>query len=256
VLFAGPFVAAAIGCAAGSTIDPDLDGANTTKQPTEPATTASLPPTASPDNSTPPPEESTGDAGTPSDGGSKSDGGGGGGGGGTTTKAAPGDVVISEIMYDCGGTEPLCEWLEIKNLTTAPKSLSGLTLEDSGGRTHVIGSGVVVPANAYRVLVRNTNGANTAGVPGASVIYAYGDGLTPTTGVLLGNSGGNSITLRDGTTNLASITYGGWYSTSAQSIQLSVIGVTQQSSKGNWCISPSTWGTGADKGTPGAGPDC
>jgi len=42
----------------------------------------------------------------------------------------------------------------VKNLRNAARSLSGLTLEDSGARTHVIGANVILPANGYAVLAR------------------------------------------------------------------------------------------------------
>lgn len=251
-------MSAVFGCAVGAEADTGVDTAQTTTEPNEPAPGPSLPASSGGDD--------TGSGGTGGNAASDAGGGGGGtqdaggtgggGGGGTAPKATQGDLVISEIMYDCGGTEPLCEWIEVKNLRSAARSLSGLTLEDSGGRTHVIGANVEIGANAYGVLVRNTNGANTAGVPGASRIYAYGDGLTASTGILLGNGAASSITLRDGNVKLAEVVYGGWYSASGASVQLKVLGTTQMTSKGNWCVSTSTWGSGADFGTPGAASDC
>jgi hypothetical protein len=179
------------------------------------------------------------------------------GGGGPATKAGPGDVVISEIMYDPSGTEPDEEWVEIYNTTSSPKLLGGLTLEDNGGRSATIAASanVQVPAKGYVVLVNSRSAAASLGIPGASSAYEY----FSTTGPLLANSASASIALTSGSSNLSEIVFGGCNFSlptgGGASIQLKTLTVAASTSKASWCIATTAWSSG-DKGTPGKANNC
>jgi Lamin Tail Domain len=214
------------------------------------------------------PEGGSPDAPFTSDGGGGGDGGAvedGGvpveeGGGGPATKAGPGDVVISEIMYDPSGTEPDGEWIEIYNTTSSPKLLGGLTLEDNASPSHTTtiaaSANVEVPAKGYLLLVNSRSAAAANGLPGASSAYEY---FTAPTGPLLANSAAASIALRSGATTLCEIGFGGFSfglpAGGGASIELKTLTAAASSSKASWCIATNAWASG-DKGTPGKANDC
>lgn len=174
-------------------------------------------------------------------------------------KPAPGEVLITEIMYNTlKGAEPDAEWIELHNLASSARTLSGLTLKDGGARTHVIGAGVTIAPGAYVVLARDKSIATgTALVPASAVVYEYGKGMPSNAGVQLANAASGSITLLNGAATIAHVPYGSWFSQSGgSSIQLDVLTPAQASAKASWCLSFSQWTTGSDKGTPGAASDC
>ncbi len=201
---------------------------------------------------------SGGDGGAAGDDGSASGDDSGGGGGdadpGGTTPAGPGDVVLSEIMFDPSGAEPQQEWVEIYNTTPGAKSLAGLSLVDNGGRSHTIASGVTVSGHGFVVLVHDHTGALAAALPGAGSLYEYGaDGGGP----LLANSAQASIALMKGSTSIVNVPYGGFsIGSNGASIQLKTLTAAASASKASWCESLHPWPGGGDKGTPAAANDC
>jgi hypothetical protein len=172
-------------------------------------------------------------------------------------RPGPGEVLITEVMYDPLGTEPDTEWVELFNPGATPRSLSGLTLADTGGRTHVLAPGVVLAPRTYAVLARNRAAAVAAKVPSAAVLYEYGAGLPSTAGVLLVNGATGGVSLADGSVVITSSSYGGWFTQSGgSSVQLRVLDGALGAQKSSWCLSLNAWAIGADKGTPGAASDC
>lgn len=172
-------------------------------------------------------------------------------------KPTQGEVLITEVMYDGAGAEPASEWFEVYNTASSARTLTGLVIVDGGNRTHVIAGSVTVAAGAYAVLVRDQAAATAAKVPSGAIAYAYGNALPANAGVLLANGTSGSITLKDGATVVAQAAYGGWFGASAgSSVQLKVLTYASSSDKASWCQSANTWGTGSDKGTPGAAADC
>ncbi len=92
---------------------------------------------------------------------------------------SPGDIVITELMFDPkSSNEQDREWFEVYNTTSADIDLNGWMIVDnsSSGRNHTINSmsPVIVPANSYAVLVYNDDTAVNAGITNA--IYSYGAG--------------------------------------------------------------------------------
>jgi hypothetical protein len=172
-----------------------------------------------------------------------------------SSEPTPGDIVISEVMYDPTLGEPTNEWFEVHNPTAKARSLSGLTIVDGANRAHVIRDGVSVPPGGWVVLARNTAAAIAAGVPAPAIVYEYGLGIAESTGILLANGATGKVTLRAGDTIIAGAAYGAWFEVAAgRSVQLSALGQSQLQE--SWCLSLNPWSTGADRGTPGRPPDC
>ena len=178
----------------------------------------------------------------------------------TTSQPAQGEIVISEVMFRPGGTEPDAEWFEVHNTTSSAKSLSGLTIKDKA-RSHEIGPGVMVGPGAYVVLVRDKVTALAAKVPNAAIVYEYGTGLGASSGIQMTNDNTGVLTLTNGSAEIARARYGPLGLSSptvvkGQSIQLSVLTYAGAAVVASWCTSSNTWDMGSDKGTPGAGSDC
>lgn len=164
-------------------------------------------------------------------------------------RPGPGDVVITEVMFNPSGPEPRSEWFELTNKTSAPLALDGLTIVDGAGRTHVIASGTTLAPGKYVVFARDKATAVAQQVPSAAIVYEYGTGLLDTAGVLLLNSTSGGVSLKDGSQVIDDAPYGPLYST-ANGCSI------QRDAKGSWCYSANAWASGADKGTPGAASDC
>jgi hypothetical protein len=172
-------------------------------------------------------------------------------------KPAAGEVLITEITYSTFTPEPASEWIEIYSKASSARSLSGLTLKDGGGRTHVIAAGLAIAPGAYVILARDKTAAISAKVPAAAIVYEYGTGLPDNAGIVLANGSTGGISLLDGTTTLVSVPYGPWFSQSGgSSLELKGLDASQESTSAGWCIALKTWTTGSEKGTPGAANDC
>jgi hypothetical protein len=169
-------------------------------------------------------------------------------------KPAPGEVLITEIMYDPSGTEPDQEWMELYNTTNGDRLLTGLTLADGANRTHTLGTLTIAPG-AYIVLVRNKTAATAAGI--ATIAYEYGAGQSASTGIILANGSTGGIALKDGATDIARAMYGAWnLATSGTSIQLKSTAGGEATTAAGWCKSATAWTGGTDKGTPALAGDC
>ena len=170
----------------------------------------------------------------------------------------PGDLAITEVMISPSGPEPDSEWFEIYNGASSPRLLSGLTIEDGYGDTHVIASTppVVIPSGSSAVLVRDAAAAAQALVPASSIVYAYGTGLAWYEGLELDAGDAGELSLWRGETLLADVPYGMWDAAwIGQSIELASP-TLDASDPGSWCHAESPWTAGSDEGTPGAASDC
>ncbi|MBX5482059.1 MAG: lamin tail domain-containing protein [Myxococcaceae bacterium] len=85
------------------------------------------------------------------------------------------------------------QWIELENRSLQPLDLSGMTLDFGNGNTHTIATGTIVPPQAWFVLGQSS----TAG-DGVAVDYVYGNTFTIPPG--------GTVTLRNGTTTVTSIT--------------------------------------------------
>ncbi len=80
--------------------------------------------------------------------------------------AAPGDVVINEVMQNPAAVSDAAgEWFEIRNATGAPINLDGWTVASGTAETHTIAAGgsLVLPADGYVVLGRSADPATNGG---------------------------------------------------------------------------------------------
>lgn len=65
-------------------------------------------------------------------------------------------VVITEVMADCVGTEPECEYVKVMNVGTEDADLSGWMIDDNGDRNgDIIGNGTVLKAGAIATVAMN-----------------------------------------------------------------------------------------------------
>jgi cysteine-rich repeat protein len=168
----------------------------------------------------------------------------------------PGDLVITEVMYNPYGTSavPVAdadgEWFEIYNTTDAAIDLTGLLIRDKGTEKHLIQGGTTTIApKGWFVFGRTTDAAKNGG---ATVHHAYGNAmtLTNTTDALVLESNGVVID------EIAYNTGGGWPTLNGVAMSLSP---SETSDTGNdladaWC-GATTLMPGGDKGTPGAAND-
>jgi hypothetical protein len=253
LLVTAVFLVAAAACATSGPVDdspevdPNIPGleAGTTPQPVEGGRPdgTTTPPTTPPGTPPPPPPP----VGPPPPPPPPSD-----------PKPAAGEVIITEVMFNPSTTEPDTEWFELYNTASATRTLTGLTLVDSGGRTANVGGSVTIGAGKYVVFARLKASATTAGVPAAAIVYEYGAGVASAGGILLTNGTTGSIAVKDGATAIAQVTYGGFGLTaSGASVQLKgPLTAAAESVKADWCQSANAFAVGKDKGTPGAASDC
>jgi len=104
-----------------------------------------------------------------------------------------GSFAITEFMADPTAVMDVQgEWIEIQNLTAAPRALDGLRVESgfgAGVESFLIsGTGVLVPGGGFALLARNAASASNGGLP--AVAYAWGSTIT------LGN-GADYVQIRD-----------------------------------------------------------
>jgi endonuclease/exonuclease/phosphatase family metal-dependent hydrolase len=115
----------------------------------------------------------------------------------TITAAAPGQVIINEIMANEPGSNTAGEFVELVNVGGTSVSIGGWTLSDGAGVKHTFAAGTsLAPGKAIVVFA------------GASAIPAgLANAVAASTGSLaLGNSG-DSVILKNGATTVTSYTY-------------------------------------------------
>jgi len=176
--------------------------------------------------------------------------------GGATTQAGPGEILVTEVMFDPAGSEPNDEWIEVTCVAPGPRSLRGLTLRDGAGRTHTITDDVVVAPGAYVVLARSRASARAQGITDAVIVYEYGAGQGSGAGVILANGATGAIALARGTTELVKVPYGGFSisTTEGQSLELRPGMAPSVAQSAHFCA--STGQLGALLATPGRASSC
>ncbi len=167
-----------------------------------------------------------------------------------TPQFAPGELLVTEVLYNPSGSEPDEEWFEVTNRATAARSLNGLVLADGSGNSYTIPAtpALDVPASSYVVLARNKTVAVAAGVPSAKIIHEYSL-------LTLANGTTGALTIKQGTTTLATVPFGQWSAAlNGESIQLKTM--TAPTTASSWCFSSTSWSAISDYGTPGQAADC
>jgi hypothetical protein len=165
--------------------------------------------------------------------------------------AAPGDVVVNEIMQNPNAVaDGSGEWLELYNTTGSAIDINGWTIADAGIDSHVINNGgpLLIPAGGFLVLGNNTNSGTNGGV---TVAYGYGSSW------FLGNTD-DEVILSDGSlTEIDRVEYDGgpnFPDPTGASMALSSPALDNNVGA-NWCEASTPYGAG-DLGTPGAVNDC
>lgn len=170
--------------------------------------------------------------------------------------ATPTALVITELMINpAAAVDDVGEWFEVHNPNSQSVDLSGWTIA-SGTATHVIGTLSIAPGQ-YKVFAR-TAGALLPGTP-----YIYGVGTAAD--VILGNSGGDTLTLKNASgvvVDEVSYTTTGtpkWTVTAGASLALKQPAL-DNSDPTNWCTEATVISASApansDKGSPGAATIC
>ena len=164
---------------------------------------------------------------------------------------APGDLVISEILYNptCGSDD--CEWIEVWNATAGNVNLAGLRIQDSAlGQECTIDSDVIVPSGGYAWLSTDDAG----GWPYAAQPHAFCTGAFPG----FNNSGGDSAAILN-TAGILDQTaaYTAEPNGNGRSWKLAPgsLGAVANDQAANWCYSTTVFDMpgGADEyGSPGA----
>lgn len=128
-------------------------------------------------------------------------------------------VMIVEIMKDPDAVnDNQGEWFEVWNISNSAVDLNGWTIEDLGSNSHTISSSLVIPANEYAVLGRNSNPSQNGNY---TPDYVYGNDIQLANGddeVILLFTDGTSIVDRvyyDGGTQWPSPTGASFHYTGA-----------------------------------------
>ncbi|MEL6177761.1 MAG: lamin tail domain-containing protein, partial [Myxococcota bacterium] len=165
----------------------------------------------------------------------------------TTTRApTPGDLIVSEILYDpegdlADGGSNNGEWVELYNTTRDTLMLDGCTVDDSNGNGTANLDGLMVPPDGYLVVGR---GPGLPSLPDATFTFS------------LNNDDGDTVIVACGET-IDSVSYGsGFPSADAASLNLNpdTLDATANDSGANWCPATEVYymGNPAHLGTPGA----
>jgi hypothetical protein len=167
-----------------------------------------------------------------------------------TTRIQPGDLLITEIMYNPEAlADATGEWFEVYNNTGHSLSLQDLVISKNGTENHSISNPLLMAPRTYYVFARTDNA-----VTGNKYVYGTGISLNNTGAVLsLSTPGADS-------TRICSVDYGaeGFPNGTGASICLDVSQMNPlNADEGtSWCVSSSVFETG-DLGTPGnANDDC
>lgn len=155
----------------------------------------------------------------------------------------PGQLVITEVLYDPAGDDTDAEWFEVHNTSALDLYLGGLTVTDLGGEVFVVDEEFIA-AGEYLVF-----SAAASAVPGTSIVYS-GIRLTNTTDALILSFAGVEVD------RVAWDETDGWTDAVGASIALDP-DASDNSVADAWCTGTAAYGPTASLGTPGeANPAC
>jgi len=158
-----------------------------------------------------------------------------------TNAPAVGNLVITEVMADPGGTDTSKEWFEVVNLG-GTLDLGGVVVT-SGSGLFVVPAGTSIPSGSFFIFAGESNATLNGGLPFVSINYGSALVLTNTN---------FSLTLKAATTIVDAVAFAAMPSGASLTLKQSAFDPTANDSQSNWCTSMSAYGTGTDKGTPGA----
>lgn len=155
-------------------------------------------------------------------------------------------VLITEMMINPAAVADTAgEWFELFNPGPGAVDINGWTIRDQGADSHVISNGgpLLVPAQGYLVLGRNSDAATNGGVV---VAYRYsGFSLVNTEDEIeLVDADG---VLVDAVTYTSVIVFDG----RSASLGPAALSATANDALANWCAATALM-SGGDRGTPGA----
>jgi hypothetical protein len=164
-----------------------------------------------------------------------------------STSATPGQIVVSEVMFDPGMVDgDYGEWFEVHNVSDTEVDLAGIVVQDSGGTGFAVDGALLVPAGGHLVFGASADTSLNGGVP---VDHAYSIDA-----VKLGNEG-DTLTLVAGDETLDSFTWdeAAFSVAEGATLQLtpSVDNPAGNDTPDVWCLATASYGDG-DLGTPGA----
>lgn len=163
-------------------------------------------------------------------------------------RPAVGEVIFSEMMINPDGvSDELGEWVELYNTTDAPLSLAQCRLGDEGSPKddREIDRDVVIPAKGAIVMGRSATVSANGGLSG--VVFEYGSGF------VLANAGDSAILTCNGAVIDRVDFTSSWPFGKGVTMQVrqSARTATANDAPGGWCLATLSFGTGAQKGTPG-----
>lgn len=153
-------------------------------------------------------------------------------------------ITISEVMISSqSGSGDFGEWFELKNEASCTVSLAGLEIQ-SGAGSHTIASGILT-AGGYFVLSRSGDAMENHEL---QTDYVYGSSISL-------SNGGGALSILNGGTEIARVTWGSTDYLRGASRQLSRSAPESTSlGGGNWCNSSAVYSMAAGGpflGTPG-----
>jgi hypothetical protein len=157
----------------------------------------------------------------------------------------PGDLIITEIMYDPKVVaDNLGEWFEIYNVNAAESfNLNGMIVQDAAANQFTISSDLIIAPGGYLVFCISGDIAVNGGVVAD---YVYGSSMAL-------NNGGDEIILKGPSTIIDAVDYSfsNFPDPSGASIYLHPYSydVTSNDDGANWLVSSTPYGDG-DLGTP------
>ena len=160
----------------------------------------------------------------------------------------PGDLVITEIMYDTSPplAEERAEWFEVHNPTADALDLTGCAVADSA--TSVVLGPLVVASDARLIFARSNDPALNGGLPRVDAVFGFGL-----------NNAGDTVAIRCGGQVIDQVAYNASFPAAATiAMSLDPAGdAASNDGAGAWCRASDIYFAGAGpaeahRGTPGA----
>jgi hypothetical protein len=161
-------------------------------------------------------------------------------------KPSPGQLVITEFLANPAGTgtDAAQEWFEIANLGNAAFDLNGLSVQATSTANTVSAVDCKrVPAGGFALFAHSTDPATNGGLPAVDATFTF---------ALVQSNG--TLSVKDGTTLLDAITWGGTQDGASAQVKPGEFTTTANDDPANFCTSGPTqgYGTAGNYGTPKA----
>ena len=166
------------------------------------------------------------------------------------TKAAPGDLIFSELMVNPSVDDEKGEWVELYNTSGAPIQVTGYNFKDLDVDSWILEGTMIVEPYDYFVLCASTDMVENGGVP----CDAWFKRSTQGDGLALANNPDEVVLTRPDGVEIDRLEYAGFWLEQGASIGLDPSFLDDESNDdfANWCRQVSTdIMSGVDSGTPG-----